>query len=100
MVGARHKYRVKLRASTKKAIQAAAQKTPNGDFIDPNTDVIIPKTGPFHYGHKPGYEWWRTRDTARREGWSRKKLIEYENEPSHYQIEDPASNSSHKYESP
>jgi RHS repeat-associated protein len=94
------KYRVKLRASTKKAIQAAAQKTPNGDFIDPNTDVIIPKTGPFHYGHKPGYEWWRTRDTARREGWSRKKLIEYENEPSHYQIEDPASNSSHKYESP
>ncbi len=81
-------------------IQQAAPKTSNGDFIDPNTGVIIPKEGPFHYGHKPGFEWWRTQQSARTDGWSRQQVIEYENDPTHYQIEDPASNMSHLFELP
>jgi len=84
----------------KQKIQDAALKTADGDFIDPNTGTIIPRGAPFHYGHKSGFEWSRTRDLARKEGWSREKLIEYENDPTHYQIEDPISNMSHKYEKP
>jgi hypothetical protein len=47
--------RVGLRVGTKQAIQDAAPKTADGDFIDPNTGQVIPKDGPFDYGHKPGY---------------------------------------------
>jgi hypothetical protein len=89
-----------LRASTKRAIIEAAPKTPEEDFIDPNTGQVIPKTGPFQFGHAPDFEWWRTQQLARVEGWTREQLIEYENDPSHYQIEDPSSNMSRRYEMP
>jgi hypothetical protein len=92
--------RVTLRVGTKAEIQAAAPKTAGGDFIDPNTGQIIPRTGPFHYGHKPGYEWSRTQQRARDEGWTREEVLEYENEWTHYQIEDPRANMSHRYEMP
>jgi RHS repeat-associated protein len=92
--------RVSLRVGTKVQIREAAPKTATGDFIDPNTGQIIPREGPFQYGHKPGFEWWRTQQTARSEGWTRQELIEYENDWTHYQIEDPRSNMSHLYEMP
>jgi RHS repeat-associated protein len=92
--------RVKLRVATKEAIKGAAPKTASGDFIDPNTGKVIPKEGPFNYGHKPGFEWWRTQERAQAEGWTREEIIEYENDPTHYQIEDPLSNQSHAYEMP
>lgn len=75
-------------------------RTASGDFIDPNTGQVIPRGGPFHYGHKPGFEWWRTQQIAREQGWTREQLIEYENNPSHYQIEDPLANLSHRFEMP
>jgi hypothetical protein len=43
--------RVSLRVGTKEAIQNAAPKTAEGDFIDPDTGQTIPKNGPFDYGH-------------------------------------------------
>ncbi|GAA4174173.1 GH-E family nuclease [Gryllotalpicola koreensis] len=92
--------RVKLRNSTKLAIQGNAPKTASGDYIDPNTGEPVPKEGPFDYGHVPGYEWWRTQQIARGSGWSRRDVIEYENNPDHYQIENPSSNRSHIYELP
>jgi hypothetical protein len=61
---------------------------------------VIPREGPFQYGHKPGFEWWRTQQIARSEGWTRQELIDYENDWTHYQIEDPLSNMSHLYEMP
>ena len=100
MVSDAAKRRVTLRETTKAQIQATARKTPNGDFIDPNTGEIIPKKGPFDYGHKPKYEWWRTQEKATAEGWTRKQVIEYENDPTHYQIEDPSSNRGHRFEEP
>lgn len=69
--------RVTLRVTTKLQIEEAAPKTPEGDFIDPNTGQAIPRSGPFHYGHKPGFEWWRTQKMAREEGWTRQQVIEY-----------------------
>ena len=92
------KNRVKLRKGVKEQIKADAPKTKSGDYIDPNTGQTIPKEGPFDYGHKPGHEW-RTRKQMHRErGSTRKEVIEMENDPSLYQIEDPSSNRSHKYE--
>ncbi|BCJ36379.1 hypothetical protein Athai_38820 [Actinocatenispora thailandica] len=98
--GANRYGRVKLRADTKGKIQAKAPKDSSGNYIDPNTGQSVPKTGPFHYGHKPGYEFWRNREMAESDNWTRDEFIEYENDPEHYQIEDPANNMSHKYEQP
>jgi len=92
--------RVKLRKSTQKEIQDAAPKTPNGDYVDPNTRKVIPKDGPYDYGHRRSFEWKKTKVRAREEGWTREQVIEYENNPSHYQIEDPPSNRGHKFEEP
>lgn len=85
---------------TKRQIRAAAPRTPTGDFIDPNTGQVIPAGGPFHYGHRPGFEWRRTQRLARAEGWTREQIIEYENTALHYQIEDPWANLSHLFELP
>lgn len=92
--------RVTLRKSTKDAIHAAAEKTSDGKYYyDPNNrSILIPVEGPYHYGHRPGFEWRRTQALARKEGWTRKELIDFENNPDHYWIEDPSSNMSHKYE--
>jgi HNH/ENDO VII superfamily nuclease len=55
--------------------------------------------GQGHFGHRPGFEWWRTQQLAREQGWTREQLIEYENDPTHYWYEDPSSNA-HRYEAP
>jgi hypothetical protein len=90
--------RVSLRQDVKAEIMRRARKTQQGDFIDPNTEKIIPKGGPFHFGHKPGFEWRKTRDKARAEGWTREQVVEHENNPDIYQIEDPLENISHRHE--
>ncbi|WP_105970589.1 SpvB/TcaC N-terminal domain-containing protein [Streptomyces geranii] len=92
--------RVKLRSTTKQDIQNAAVRDADGNFIDPNTGQVIPAEGPFHYGHKPGLEYWKNRDMAQQQGWTREQFVEFENKASHYQIELPANNMSHKYEQP
>lgn len=96
--------RVKLRKGTKEEIDAAQRRDglvdKDGNLLDPNTLEPIPKNGPFDYGHRPGFEWWRTRIRAREEGWTRQELIEYENDPSHYRIENRGSNRSHQFEQP
>jgi hypothetical protein len=92
--------RVTLRNSTKKAIRDAQLKDSDGNFVDLNTGQSVPASGPFHYGHRPGFEYRRNREMARLKGWSRKEFVEFENDPSHYWIEDPYNNMSHQYEMP
>jgi hypothetical protein len=91
--------RPKLRKATKEQAKSAAPKTPDGDYIDPNTGQVVPKEGPFDYGHPAGQEWWRLRDKARAEGWTREEVIEAENAKK-FQIEDPSSNRGRKHELP
>jgi RHS repeat-associated protein len=91
--------RPKLRKETKERSRAAAPKTPEGEFIDPNTGEVLSKDGPFDYGHAEGEEWWRTRDRAREEGWTREQVLEHENSKT-FQIEDRSANRSHRYEKP
>jgi hypothetical protein len=90
--------RVTLRESTKQAIRNAAPRDAEGNFIDPNTGQSIPADGPFHYGHVPEFKFTDNVAFARAQGWSREQFIEFENIASHYQIEDPYNNMSHKYE--
>ena len=88
-----------MRKATKEKAKEEAPKNAEGDFIDPNTGKVIPKEGPFDFGHPPGEEWWRLRDQARKEEWTRQQVIEAENKKI-FQIEDPSSNRGHLYEKP
>lgn len=49
-------------------------------------------------GHKPGYEWRINKQEYERKKYTRKQVIEAENNPDIYQLEDLSSNRSHKYE--
>jgi HNH/ENDO VII superfamily nuclease with conserved GHE residues len=88
--------RVKLSQATKDKIIAQAPKDAKGLPIDPNTGRPI--VGKPDIGHKPGYEWKCTQAKARAEGWTRQQVIDWENDPSHYSLEDATSNRSHAYE--
>jgi uncharacterized protein YukE len=120
------KNRPGLRKATKLTVIEDAERTRSGDFVSeaaggrnvpaardadgapirvnpetgkPDPDgMTTPEPGSFQYGHKPGYEWSETRIRATEEGWSRAKLIEHENDPSHYRLEDPADNMGHQNE--
>ena len=66
-------------------------------MIDPNTKQPL-KEGKIDIGHKPQYEW-KTRKAAHiQKGSTRKQVIETENNPNLYHLEDQSSNRSHRYE--
>ncbi|GEM_PF-1626095 len=91
------KNRVKLRKETKEAIQNAAPKTKDGQYIDPNTGKPIEK-GQEVYGHKTGHEWSKYQKDPANQGKTRQEVINDQNNPQIYQIEDRKSNASHKFE--
>ena len=91
------KHRVKLRVGTKQAIKDAAIKTENGLFIDPNTLQAIEKRQEV-FGHKKGHEWKQYKNNPDNQKKTRQEVIEDQNNPNIYQIEDRKSNASHKYE--
>lgn len=68
------------------------------DNIDPNTHQPI--DGKPDLGHKHGNEFWRERDAAQKEGLTQKQFNDRMNDPKKYQLEDPASNRSHRFEKP
>lgn len=121
-----------IRVGTRRAIEEAAQKTPDGKYYISATDdhVLIPVTKQYeqaildlpktadgkyylganglkypvdpgyHLGHVSGQEWWRIRDMAIQQHWTRQQLVEYCNRPEFYQIEDAPGNLSHAFELP
>ncbi|MDL2213831.1 HNH/ENDO VII family nuclease [Bacteroides sp. OttesenSCG-928-N06] len=92
------KNRVKLRKSTKEKRKENAEKTPAGDFIDPNNGKIVPQDGPYDIGHKSGESWKKRKKDHIDNGSTRKEVIEAENNPDLCQIEDPSSNRSRRYD--
>ncbi len=86
-----------LKATTKAGVLANAKRNWRGQLVDPNTGKVI--RGDYDFGHKPGYEWRCLKAKALELGWTLQELIDRYNNPGHLQIEDRASNRSHKFES-
>lgn len=85
-----------------------AQHNPDGSLTKVNPDtgkpdpsgMTVPEKGKFDIGHRPGQEWWRYKLEAEAGGYDRQRVIEDQNDPSRYRIEDRQANQSHRYELP
>ena len=89
-------HRPYIRKSTREAVESNALKTADGKFIDPNTGIVI--DGKYDLGHKPGNEFRTEKAKAKSEGLTQKEFNDRMNNPDLYQIEDPHTNRSHKFE--
>ncbi|WP_155769582.1 HNH/ENDO VII family nuclease [Mycobacterium asiaticum] len=69
-------------------------------YVDAATGFKYPVNPTAQFGHRPGQEYWRLRDQAIGEGWTRKQFIDEFNQPKHFQIEDAPGNQSHRFEVP
>jgi len=75
-------------------------KTADGKYYQGADGFRYPVDPVYQLGHVDGSEWWRIRDTAIREGWTREQLNDYVNNPTLYRIEDAPGNASHRFELP
>jgi RHS repeat-associated protein len=89
--------RVTPRKATRQAIDASQPRDADGNMVDPNSgDPLNP--GEIDVGHKPDEEWRRRQQMHREQGSTRQEVIEAENDPGIYQLEDRGSNRSRKHE--
>lgn len=51
-------------------------------------------------GHKPGREFRKEKDNAEAQGMSQRDFNDQQNNPDIYQLEDPSSNRSRRFEEP
>jgi HNH/ENDO VII superfamily nuclease len=75
------------------------QTTPDGRYyVDPDDadGSRYPVNGKYHLGYVRGQEWWRIRDRAIFERWTRDQLRKNCSNPKVYQIEDVPGNLSHR----
>ncbi|MBF7074999.1 hypothetical protein ISG33_16480 [Glaciecola sp. MH2013] len=91
------KNRVKIRKGTLKKIKDKQPRDSDGNMIDPNTKKPL-KPGQVDIGHKPGNEWKKRKKMHKKKANTREEVIEEENDPDLYQLEDRSTNRSHKYE--
>jgi predicted ribonuclease toxin of YeeF-YezG toxin-antitoxin module len=70
-------------------------KAADGNVYDPLTGRQMDFDEPWDMGHKPGYEFRKHRESARRRGIDRKQFLEEYNNPDHYRPELPSSNQGH-----
>ena len=91
-------HRPYIRKSTREAVENAAQKNAKGQFINPNTLQTI--EGKYDLGHKRGNEFRTEKAKAEREVVTQSQFNDRMNNLDLYQIENPSSNRSHKYEAP
>jgi RHS repeat-associated protein len=89
--------RVKPRKGTLEQVEKNQPRNDKGQMIDPNTKKPL-KKGQIDLGHKPGEEWRKRKEMHEQRGSTREEVIEAENDPNLYQLEDRSSNRSHKHE--
>jgi hypothetical protein len=89
-------HRPYIRKSVRDEVEARAPKDEHGNFVDPNTGESI--IGKYDLGHVKDHEFRTEKANAEKEGLTQKQFNDRMNNPDLYQIEDPASNRSHKYE--
>ena len=89
-------HRPYIRKGTRAEVDARAPRDELGRAIDPNEG--IPIEGKPDLGHKPGHEFRREKAKAEAEGLTQKEFNDRMNNPDLYQLENPSSNRSHKFE--
>ncbi len=89
--------RVKLRKGTIQKIHENQPRNDKGEMIDPNTKKPL-KPDETDIGHTPGNEWRKRKRMHKEKGSTRKQVIEEENNPTLYQLEDRHENRSRKHE--
>lgn len=88
---------MKLRKGTLEQIKANQPTNSNGEMVDPHSGSPL-KEGEIDIGHKPGDEWRKRQEMHREAGNNRQQVIEAENNPDLYHLEDRSSNRSHRHE--
>jgi hypothetical protein len=83
-----------------KAILNLPKAADGNYYIDAATGTRYPVDPGYHLGRVQGQQWRRIREMAISQGWSRRQLIEFCQNPSIYQIEDAPGNLSHAFELP
>ncbi len=89
--------RVTLRKDTREQIKENQPRNSQGEMVDPNSGQPL-KPGKIDVGHKPGEEWRTRKAEHEAAGSTRQQVIDAENNPNLYQLEDRSSNRSHRYE--
>lgn len=89
-------HRLYIRNAVRQEVENQAPRTADGKFIDPNT--FEPIDGLYDLGHVPGHEYWREAAQAQEEGVAQQEFNNGMNNPNCYQIENPFSNRSHRFE--
>lgn len=91
-------HRPYIRQEVRQEVENRAQRNNKGQFLDANTHKPI--TGKYDLGHKPGHEYWREANKAKKDGLTQEEFNERMNNPDLYQIEHPHENRSHAHEMP
>jgi hypothetical protein len=91
-------HRPYIRKWVRAEVEARAPRAPDGRPIDPNT--LQPIDGTPDFGHKAGHEFWREKAKAKADGLTQAQFNDRMNNPDFYQLEDPSSNRSHRFEKP
>lgn len=86
-----------FRKGVRKKVWEDAKKKGNGKVYSPD-GIEIKETDKWDMGHRPGYEFRKHQESARRRGISRKQFLDEYNNPDHYRPETPSFNRSHKGE--
>ncbi len=89
-------HRPYIRRNVRDEVNNRAPRSPEGKPLDPNTGKPI--EGKPDLGHKPGHEFRTEKINAEAQGMNQKDFNNNMNNPDKYQLEDPSSNRSHRYE--
>jgi len=85
-----------IRKDVRQEVERRAPRAQDGRPIDPNTNKPI--DGKPDLGHKTGNEHRTEAASAKAEGLTQKQFNDRMNNPDKYQLEDPSSNRSHRFE--
>jgi uncharacterized protein RhaS with RHS repeats len=91
------KRRVKLRKKTLDKIKENQPTDEDGNMVDPNSGEPLIENE-IDVGHKTGQEWRKRKKMHEANGSTREEVIEDENVPDLYQLEDRSSNRGHEHE--
>lgn len=89
-------HRPYIRNNVRSEVESHAIKNENHHYLDRNTGK--PLKGQTELGHKPGQEFRTEKEKAENEGVTQERFNDRMNNPDYYQVDDPSSNRSQKFE--